>query len=199
MSAISVDEPPTMPLEPKEYERLLTQCAKEFEPKKAVKVHALIQSMRYSGLAITDTVVLERDRLVWDAKLKLYRIVTSRQKTGTDVSVVLPSDVSAEILAVANGNSKYIFWATGNGLAQSAVTNWQHDLRQVFKGAGLYIHDQLSHRLRDTFAVELLKKGVPLEEVARLLGNSMKVCEKHYAKWTPGRQERTDALVIGTF
>jgi site-specific recombinase XerD len=27
-----------------------------------------------------------------------------------------------------------------------------------------------SHRLRDTFAVDLLEKGVPLEEVSKLLG-----------------------------
>jgi site-specific recombinase XerD len=29
----------------------------------------------------------------------------------------------------------------------------------------------LSHRLRDTFAVDLLEKGVPLEEVSKLLGH----------------------------
>jgi integrase len=29
----------------------------------------------------------------------------------------------------------------------------------------------ISHRLRDTFAVDLLEKGVPLEEVSKLLGH----------------------------
>jgi site-specific recombinase XerD len=53
-----------------------------------------------------------------------------------------------------------------------------------------------SHRLRDTFAVDLLEKGVPLEEVSKLLGHeSIKTTEKSYAKWVKGRQDRLDSLV----
>ena len=44
-----------------------------------------------------------------------------------------------------------------------------------------------SYRLRDTFAVDLLEKGVPMEEVSKLLGHSsIKTTEKHYAKWSKG-------------
>jgi integrase len=58
----------------------------------------------------------------------------------------------------------------------------------------------VSHRLRDTFAVDLLEKGVPMEEVSRLLGHtSIKTTEKSYAKWSKGRQDRVDALVTGTW
>ena len=58
----------------------------------------------------------------------------------------------------------------------------------------------LSHRLRQTFAVDLLGKGVPLEEVSKLLGHvSIRTTEKHYAKWVQGRQDRLDSLVIGTW
>jgi hypothetical protein len=39
--------------------------------------------MRHSGLAIRDTVTLERDELEWDSDAKLHRVVTSRQQTGT--------------------------------------------------------------------------------------------------------------------
>jgi integrase/recombinase XerD len=57
-----------------------------------------------------------------------------------------------------------------------------------------------SHRLRDTFAVDLLEKGVPLEEVSKLLGHtSIKTIEKSYAAWVQGRQDRFDALVAGTW
>jgi site-specific recombinase XerD len=67
--------------------------------------------------------------------------------------------------------------------------------------AGLYLEDQhmVSHRLRDTFAVSMLEHGVPMEEVARMLGNSMKVCERHYAKWVQTRQDRLDTLVVATW
>jgi len=43
------------------------------------------------------------------------------------------------------------------------------------------------------------KQGVLMEEVARTLGNSLKVCEKHYAKWVQSRQDRLDSLVVGTW
>lgn len=49
--------------------------------------------------------------------------------------------------------------------------------------------------LRDTFAVDLLEKGVPLEEVSKLLGHeSIKTTERHYSKWMKGRQGRQDRL-----
>jgi integrase len=53
------------------------------------------------------------------------------------------------------------------------------------------------HQLRDSFACGLLTKGVPLEEVSKLLGHeSVKTTERHYAAWVQGRQERADALVM---
>jgi site-specific recombinase XerD len=58
----------------------------------------------------------------------------------------------------------------------------------------------MSHRLRDTFAVDLLEKGVPLEELSKLLGHeSIRTTEKHYAKWVKGRQDRLNTLVVGTW
>ena len=57
----------------------------------------------------------------------------------------------------------------------------------------------LSHRLRDSFAVDLLEKGVPLEEVSKLLGQeSIKTTEKHFAKWVKARQDGLGTLMIGT-
>jgi integrase/recombinase XerD len=193
---IKVDEAPTLPLTAKEYEHLLKTVPVSFpDAAKARKVRGLVQTMRWSGLAIRDVVTLRRSEIIQEKKLT--RIVTNRQKTGTHVSVPIPPDVAAEIMAVLNGNAEYVFWSTGNGKEQSAVTNWQHDLRQLFKDAGIKsAGNMLSHRLRDTFAVDLLEKGVPLEEVSKLLGHeSIKTTEKHYSKWMKGRQDRLDKLV----
>jgi integrase/recombinase XerD len=49
--------------------------------------------------------------------------------------------------------------------------------------------------LRDTFAVELLQKGVSLETVAIILGNSIKVAEKHYSPWVKSRQDSLTAEI----
>jgi integrase/recombinase XerD len=49
---------------------------------------------------------------------------------------------------------------------------------------------------RDTFAVEMLLAGVPLEQVSILLGHkSVKITEKHYAPWVKARQEQLAANV----
>lgn len=49
---------------------------------------------------------------------------------------------------------------------------------------------------RDTFAVELLLAGVPIDQVSILLAHSsVKITEKHYAPWVKARQEQMEANV----
>jgi integrase/recombinase XerD len=199
LSPIKVDEAPTLPLSSVQYKKLLKAIPNEFNGNKAARVHALVRLMRYSGLAIRDAVTLKRDELQKNPGKGLYKVVTSRQKTGTHVSVAIPDEVAAEIMAAMelNKNPLYAFWNTGTGKPQTAVTNWQHDLRQVFRAAGM--PEGHPHQLRDTFAVALLEKGVPLEDVSRALGHeSIKTTERYYAKWVKARQDRLDALVSAT-
>ena len=55
-------------------------------------------------------------------------------------------------------------------------------------------------RFRDTFAVELLLAGVPLERVSILLGHrSVTVTEKSYAPWVKARQEQLESDVRRTW
>jgi len=200
LSPITVDVPPTLPLSKKEYETLLEKVPAVFsEDRKAQRVRALLQLMRHSGLAIRDAVTLERREIVHDKKKGLHRVSTSRQKTGTHVSGLLPPDVADEILKVPNSEPRYFFW-TGNGLETSAVTGWQHDLRALFRSVFGKNTDFTPHCLRDTFAVEALSAGIPLEEVSKLLGHSsVKTTEKSYAPWMASRQERLDSLVVAAW
>jgi integrase len=205
LTRIRVDQPPTLPLTDKEYAALLKAIPATFGqhpyPKdKPAKVHALIQLMRWTGLAIRDAVTLERGEIHFDKAAKLHSIVTSRQKTGTHVSVPLKPEVAEELLAVLNGNPKYVFWS-GNGLESSTVTHWQDDMRRLFKAAGVESDGHMrSHRLRDTFAVDMLSKGVSMEKVSKLLGHeSIKTTERSYAQWAKTRQDRLNKLVIGTW
>ena len=127
--------------------------------------------------------------------------MTARQKTGTHVSVPIPPDVAQELLAVLNGNAEYVFWS-GKGEEESITKNWaKYYIAPLFKAAKIPNGGHMmSHRLRDTFAVDLLEQGVPLEEVSKLLGHeSIKTTEKHYAKWVKGRQDRLDSLVTATW
>jgi integrase len=63
-------------------------------------------------------------------------------------------------------------------------------LRKLFKLANV----PNGHRSRDTFAVELLLAGVPIEGVSILLGHhGLRITEKHYAPWVRSRQEQLEA------
>ena len=146
-----------------------------------------------------DAFTLRRDQIKHDEKI--YRVVAARQKTGTHVSIPIPQNVAEEILSVQSPNPKYLFWdGVGNALH---VMRWWRDryIVQAFAAAKIQNDGHMmSHRLRDTFAVDLLEKGVPMEEVSRLLGHtSIRTTEKSYAKWSKGRQDRADALVTATW
>jgi site-specific recombinase XerD len=198
---MKIEEPPTLPLSDAEYTRLLKAIPATVTKDKRVQVHALIQLMRWSGLAIRDALTLKRTEIIEDKRKGIHRIVTARQKTGTHVSVPIPPDVTKELLAVLNGNPEYVFWS-GEGEEESITKSWSKlYLAPLFEAAKLSVNGYLkSHRLRDTFAVDLLEKGVPLEEVSKLLGHeSIKTTERHYSKWMKGRQDRLDSLVTDSW
>jgi integrase/recombinase XerD len=149
------------------------------------KLRALILLLRYSGLRIHDAVTLKRSRIV-KGRLFLYT-----QKTNTPVCLPLPDSVIHALQEADDGNDHY-FWS-GLGKPKSAITQWQERLKNVFEIAGIGGH---AHRFRDTFAVNLLLKGIPLESVAVLLGHSsVKTTEKHYAPWVKARQEQLESSI----
>ncbi|MPY87169.1 MAG: tyrosine-type recombinase/integrase [Luteitalea sp.] len=147
----------------------------------------MILLLRYAGLRISDAAVLERSRLAGD-KLFLYT-----QKTGTPVWVPLPPHVVHALEQSPSDNPKYFFW-NGRSLPTSAVKIWERTFERVFELTS--IPEGTLHRFRDTFAVELLLKGVAIEQVSILLGHSsLKVTEKHYAPWVKARQEQLEQSV----
>jgi hypothetical protein len=53
-----------------------------------------------------------------------------------------------------------------------------------------------AHMLKEIFAVEPLERGVSQENVAAtLLGNSIRIAEKHYSPWAKSRQESRTAEI----
>jgi integrase/recombinase XerD len=85
---------------------------------------------------------------------------------------------------------RYFFW-TGNGKVKSTLGNWQRALKLLFELAE--VPTGHAHRFRDTFAVEALLAGIPLERVSILLGHqSVRITEKHYSPWVRERQEQIE-------
>jgi integrase len=141
-----IDRNTTVPLEPEEYERALSFAHKP-------KIQVLLKLLRYSGLRISDASCLSRASLRGDRVF-----LAAQQKTQEPVTVLLPPDVAKELRAIPNSNPGYFFW-TGIGKRQVHTTNMRDEIGQVFRKAGL---KGGAHRLRDTFAVELLASGASL-------------------------------------
>jgi integrase len=153
------------------------------------KLKAIVLLILHSGMRISDVVMLSRDRI------KDGNLLTYTQKTGTAVWCPLPKIVT-DALAACDEGDPYYFWS-GNGKVKSMITEWQERIKKACAIAG--IPGGHFHRLRDTFSVRLLEKGVPLETVAILLGNKVQVCQKHYAPWVLQRQIALEAAVKGTW
>jgi integrase/recombinase XerD len=173
----------------------------ENEDRFGERLRTLTLLMRWSGLAIRDAITLERSRLVDDSVL-LYRA-----KTGHPVYVPLPPDVACALRDVPPGKNPhpaYFFWS-GRGKPKSAVADWQRSYRRLFELAApkLPVDPQTGktkrchpHMFRDTFAVEMLLAGVPIEQVSMLLGHkSVKTTEKSYLPWVHARQKQLEESV----
>jgi integrase/recombinase XerD len=151
------------------------------------RLRALVLLLRYSGMRIGDAVSCSVERLN-GSKLLLYT-----QKTGVPVYCPLPEFVVRVLREIHPTSERYFFW-TGTSKLQTATGDWQAKLKTLFEKAKLL--DGHAHRFRDTFAVELLLAGVPIERVSILLGHaSIRITEKHYAPWVRARQEQAEADV----
>jgi len=159
------------------------------------RLRALVLLMRWSGLSIKDAVTLERARINEKGSLLLRRA-----KTGVPVYVPLPPDVIAALRALPSTNPRYLFWS-GNGDTKSVIKGYQRSFWKLFELAEIKHPDDSPkrchpHMFRDTFAVELLLAGVPIDQVSVLLGHSsVKITEKHYSPWVRARQEQLEANV----
>ncbi|MDE0124230.1 MAG: tyrosine-type recombinase/integrase [Bryobacterales bacterium] len=168
---------PTMPMEPHEVAAMLDAAKVHDMPKE----RALLLLLRYSGLAIQDAATLRRDAL------EGCELTLRRAKTGVAVIGAVPVE-AADALRALDRPGEHFFWS-GRGQKASTASYWRNRLKRVAALAG--VEDFRPHRMRDTFAVELLKAGVAMEDVKDLLGHSsVLTTEKHYAPWNRARARR---------
>ncbi|HTC64956.1 MAG TPA: tyrosine-type recombinase/integrase [Candidatus Saccharimonadales bacterium] len=187
---------PTLPFSKDDMKNILSACdaaeakGSRHRPNNVLPMKAFILLSRYSGLRIRDVVTLSRD------KIHEGRLFLRTAKTGTAVKLPLPP-VCLEALATIPARNQYYFWS-GQGLPKTRVTNYQYALKKVFAKAN--VAGGHHHRFRDTFAVELLLAGTPIERVAILLGHSStKVTQAHYNPWIQARQDQLEEDVIKTW
>jgi len=193
---------PAQPLTPEQFNDLLAAiqpfCASEpgYVRAMAAEFRALFLLQRWAGLRILDALVLPRSGLIGN------RISLTTIKTGAVINGrVLPDYVAEELAALSRerkGFKKaYFFWR--EGIAQASLTSvWTKSIMRM--NAFLHLIDDReepmlfhSHMLRDTCAVELLLRGVLLDQVSKFLTHeSTRVTEKHYTPWVSRRLEKLE-------
>lgn len=168
------------PFSEEEIKALFARIPKTFEPEKVAVATLLIKFMIATGVAIRDTVQLDRQRHLRDGWLRF-----NRQKTGRPVVQHLDPALYAELM---EGEGKYVFW-DGKYQVTSEVTTWQDDVRLLMQNAGVWIEGNTTHRFRDTAVDFWLGQGCSLTEIAAMLGDTVAVCERHYANLASARME----------
>ena len=167
----------------------------------------LLDFMLETGLRVSDAVRYTPSRCA-KSKTGLWKYtytVTKRRKTkAPQVAVTFLSDR----LKIAIDECKW--FSDGYPFAYNGFDDDKHE-RAVYErmqaigqrcelgenGNRRKIDDCRPHRLRDTFAVKMLVKGMALDDVSRLLAHSdIRVTQKHYAKWTVGREDRLELQVF---
>jgi integrase len=130
-----------------------------------------------------------------------WRVFLHTQKTGDPVFLPIPESLKLvlDVLPLPrNGtqNCPYYFW-NGQSSRRAVVGIAERTLSAVFKeirGEGAH-----AHRYRHTLATRLPGQGATFQEVADILGNSPGGVRKHYAKWSKGRQNNIDRLMLAHF
>jgi len=121
-------------------------------------------------------------------------------KTGKPLYTWIPDWLVARLRAREQKHGALIF-RCGVTMNMKQMTDiWRNRrLALVFDIAGPFEDKPHPHRFRHTFARILLEKGVPIADVAELIGDTEEMVRKHYAKWVPERQARLTRILKDAF
>jgi site-specific recombinase XerD len=204
LKAIAADDSPTLPLSPAQFAELIAATYKLDEgavrERPGQHLRALFLVQRWTGLRVGDVLMLPKTALVGNRLSATIRKKLNRKPGSSRVDFIIPDDVVTALTSLptrSNEHSDYFFWSRGC----TAEVNTNKWLRKIDR-----LNDYLaftnesgepmpfrSHMLRDTFAVEALLAGVPLEKVSKLLTHeSIIVTERYYAKWTAQRKQQLE-------
>ncbi len=153
----------------------------------------LIWLMLYTGFRISDATLFSIKRLHGD------QVFVRAKKNGGDVFAYVPDWLAERLQARAKRFGQRPFIVARSDRLETITNIWRRRLAKAFAAAGPFEETPTPHRLRHTFARILLQKGVPVADVADLLGDDEKTVRDHYARWVPERQERLTRILKDAF
>jgi len=152
-----------------------------------------IWTMVYTGLRISDIVLFDMDRLNGN------EVFLRAKKNGGDVFTHIPDWLRDRLDTRARLHGKRPFLIGGTKRLDTVIDTWRQWLGKVFQLADVGVERATPHRFRHTFARILLQRGVPVADVADLLGDDEKTVREHYARWVPERQARLTKILKEAF
>lgn len=146
------------------------------------RVRAFVYILRYTGLRISDAARLTVSHV------QSGKVLLRTEKTGTLVWIPIPDYVMDALSEVPREGEFY--FQTGRAKAKTVRGGWDRTIRTILELAG--VDHGSAHAFRTTLAVDLLNKGVAIETVAAILGNSPAIVHKHYSPFVKSRQEAVE-------
>ena len=153
----------------------------------------LIWLMLYTGFRISDATLFSMKRLHGD------QIFIRAKKNGGDVFAYVPDWLHDRLVARAERFGDRPFILARSERLETVTNVWRRRLAKAFEVAGPFEEPATPHRFRHTFARILLQRGVPVADVADLLGDDEKTVRDHYARWVPERQARLTKILKDAF
>ena len=160
---------------------------------KGEDVKDFIWVMVYSGLRISDVGLFNMSRLSGN------EIFLRAKKNGGDVFAYIPDWLRDRLNARAKRCGVRPFVVGHSDRLETVTDMWCRKIGKVFELAGAFEEPPTPHRLRHTFARILLQRGVPVADVADLLGGDEKTVREHYSRWVPERQARLTKILKDAF
>jgi integrase/recombinase XerD len=152
----------------------------------------LLELMLETGLRVSDAIRYDPAKCTKSKYMWMYSFMVKKQrkdKKPKQVEVYLTAKLKKAI-------DKCKWFSTARPFTYRNAGEQAVYERMQAIGERCSVADCRPHRLRDTFAVRTLLKGVPLEEVSKLLGHSSTaVTEQYYAAWIPERKLRLERLL----
>ncbi len=156
-------------------------------------VKDFIWVMVYTGLRISDVALFTMNRL------KGNEVFLRAKKNGGDVFTIFPSWLVEKLQNRAKVHGPRPFVVGRSDRLATVTDMWRRKINSVFALAGSFEETPTPHRFRHTFARILLQRGVPVADVADLLGDDEKTVREHYARWVPERQARLTRILQEAF
>jgi site-specific recombinase XerD len=158
-------------------------------------VVTFVMLLTETGLRISDAATFNvTDRVNADT----HECFLMMHKTQKPLFIWINPDLYGRLSTLAQelGPTPFITESTDPSQAGDA---WRERLAKVFEWAGPFPTHPVPHRFRHTFVRIQLERGVSVEEVAELIGDTPEMVRQHYAQWIPERQARLTATLQAAY